>query len=214
MVGLTATTSSIRGALLHGAWRREQELDTGEELGVMGWAQTGRSTARFEHRRSEVRRPPSREQRCRGWESNDGRAAREERGRDDEIRPRGDHQIAASTRLSDHEEKSEGRRTQTQGRGELHRDEIEEKQDGRRVAAVVRPRTVAGEASTHFASSATDPDLPALIQPSIHDEAQIHETGQPATILVTARAMLVSLGLLEVPGGELVEGDESALWGQ
>jgi hypothetical protein len=73
---------------------------------------------------------------------------------------------------------------------------------------------VAGEASTHFASSATDPDLPALIQPSIHDEAQIHETGQPATILVTARAMLVSLGLLEVPGGELVEGDESALWGQ
>jgi hypothetical protein len=35
-----------------------------------------------------------------------------------EIRPRGDHQIAASTRLSDHGEKSEGRPIQTQGRGE------------------------------------------------------------------------------------------------
>ena len=72
---------------------------------------------------------------------------------------------------------------------------------------------MAGESPTRFASSATNPDLPAPIQPSIHNEA-IHETRQPTLILVTARAMLVSLGLLEVPGGELVEGDESALWGQ
>lgn len=69
---------------------------------------------------------------------------------------------------------------------------------------------MAGEAPTCFASSTTDPDLPTPIQPSIHDEA-IHETGEPAPIPVTARAILVSLGLLEVPGSELVEGDESAL---
>jgi hypothetical protein len=50
------------------------------------------------------------------WRTTTGQA--KERGCDDEIRPRGDHQIAASTRLSDHGEKSEGRRIQTQGRGE------------------------------------------------------------------------------------------------
>lgn len=47
---------------------------------------------------------------------------------------------------------------------------------------------MAGEAPTRFASSATDPDLPAPIQPSIHNEA-IHETRQPASILVMARSM-------------------------
>jgi hypothetical protein len=50
------------------------------------------------------------------WRTTTGQA--KERGRDDKIRPRGDHQIAASTRLSDHGEKSEGRPIQTQGRGE------------------------------------------------------------------------------------------------
>jgi hypothetical protein len=50
------------------------------------------------------------------WKMMTGQA--KECGRDDEIRPRGDHQIAASTRLSDHGEKSERRPIQTQGRGE------------------------------------------------------------------------------------------------
>lgn len=50
MIGLTVTMSSTRGMLLHGARRHKQEQDVGEELGVTGWAQTGRLTTRFEHR--------------------------------------------------------------------------------------------------------------------------------------------------------------------